>query len=418
MFTQDFVINEGGRLRGNGPVGELVAGVRADMGLLRPFYNERNVPCVTVNTGRTKQVKVKSKTTGEVYMKTQPIYETVPIKDLKDIGVDSPVFNATSLRKEEWLAVDRRLIPPQRERLRLYNDIAKVETYTLDGMGNIILEHETMSDPGKAYQDIHGLSEGTTDTPLFQLEGIPIPITHSSFRYDLRRLTTSRKSGVPLNIRGVEWATRRVVELVEDVAIGVTAGVVYGGASTQVGGYNRTSAVTGLINFPNRLTKTNLTVPTGSNPEATVADVLSMRESLYGANHYGPYGIYHSTDWDLYLDNDYARLGGDNASITLRQRLLRIGTEEGEGANEGMGRQVKFVRRLDRLTAANSNAFTMVMVSLNPNVIRAVNGMPVTVFQYETKGGWDLHFRVACMMMTEMFADYDGNCGVMHARTA
>lgn len=414
MFCTDFILNG----EGHGPVANLLADVRCDSGLLRPYFDEHNVPCVTVNTGRFEAVDVKDKRTGLTRKRRKPIYEEVRIKDLVDAGVQLPEVtrNATSLRRDEWFEFDNQLIPPQRERLRAYRDFAGMSTYTFNGLGTLMLEHETMSDPGKAYMDFDGLSEGTVDTPLFQPEGQPIPIFHSNFTYDLRRLTASRKSGNPLNVRGVEWATRRVMELVERNVIGVAGSPVLYGASSHTTSYSRTPGVYGMLNFPDRLTKTDLTVPTGSNPEATVADILEMRDLLYQANHYGPYGIYHSTDWDAYLDNDYARLGGSNANMTLRQRILQIGTEGGEASGEE--KQIKFVKRLDYLTPADSHAFTMIMVSMNPNVVRALNGMPVTVFQYETRGGWNLHFRVACIMLAEFFADFAGNCGVLQARTA
>lgn len=371
-----------------------------------------------MNTGRVEVVELRDKAGNLRGKKQKPIYQEVRINDLRASGVQLPqITNSTSFTKGEWLEFDSQTIPPQRERLRAYKDIASMSTYSFNGMGTMILEHETISDPGKAFMDMSGLSEGTNDTPLFQLEGQPIPIFHAEASFDLRRLTTSRKGGMPLNSRAVEWATRRVMELVETNVIGVAGSpLLYGGNSTQVGGYGRTAGVYGMLNFPGRMTKTDLTIPTGANPEATVNDVLAMRELMYAAKHYGPYGIYHSTDWDKFLDNDYARLGGNNASQTLRQRLLAIGTEG--GTSDGEEKQIKFVKRLDLLTPTNSHAFTMVMVSMNPNVVRALNGMPVTVFQYETKGGWELHLKVACMMLAEFFTDFAGNCGLLQARTA
>lgn len=412
MFGTDFIINNVGQ----GPVAQLVAGSRADPGMLRPYFADDGYPSVTINSGKKKRVDIKNKAGIIIGSKEVPELVEVRIKDLQASGIQVPgVTNATSLRKGEWIEFDNQTIEPQRERLRLVKDIGRVSTYSFNGLANPMLEHETASDPGRAYMDMHALSEGTTDTPLFQLEGQPIPLFHCSYTYDIRRLEASRARGMGLQTRGVNWATRRVLELVERNAIGVAGSpLLYGGGSTQVGGYGRTSGVYGLLNFPDRMTKTDMTIPTGSNPEATISDILEMRDLLYAANHYGPYGIYHSTDWDAFLDNDYARLGGSNANMTLRQRILAIGTEGGESENE---KQIRWVKRLDFMTPADSHAFTMVMVSLNQNVIRLLNGMPITIIQYETKGGWELHFKVVCIMLLEMFADFDGNCGILQART-
>lgn len=417
MFGTDFIINEGGNLRGEGPVASVLANCRADIGLMRPYFDEQGHPSVTVNTGRVELVEVRDKVGLLKGIKRKPIYEQVRIKDLKDAGIQLPnVTNSTSLRRDEWLEFDNQLIEPQRERLRFYRDIARMSTHSFNGLGTLMLEHETVNDPGKAYMDFNALSEGTTDTHLFQPEGQPVPIFHTSFDYDIRRLMASRKGGNPLNVRAANWGTRRLMELVEDTCIGITGSPVEYGESPRTVGYSRTPAVYGALTFPDRISKTDLTIPTGSNPEATITDILEMRDLLYAANHYGPYGIYHSTDWDQFLDHDYARTGGNNANMTLRQRILAIGTEGGEADVEQ--RQIRFVKRLDRLTPANSHAFTMIMVSMNPGVVRALNGLPVTMFQYETKGGWNIHFKIACIMLAEWFADYDGNCGLVHARTA
>ena len=424
MLSQDFIINRDGTLHGEGPVAKLLAGVKADPGLLRPYFGEDGHAYVTINSGRRKRVNYKDKRTGVDRVRYEPEYVEVRVKDLADSGVQLPTIttNATTLRKEEWIEYDNATIPPQRERLRLYNDVARFAgTKTFSGLGIKMLEHETVSDPGRAYMDFDGRSGETDDTPLFQLEGQPVPVFHAHFSLDLRTLESSRRSGMPLSTRGVEWATRRTMELVDTVAMGIGTAVEFGTA-TQVSGYGRTPGMYGLINFPTRLTKTDLTVPTGANPNATIDDILEMRQQLYNAKHYGPYGIYHSTDWDTYLDNDYAFVNGTNwatnPNMTLRQRILAIGTEGGEGNGADEQKQIRFVKRLDRLTPSNSHAFTLIMVSLNQNVIRANNGMPVTLFQYETRGGWEMHFMVACIMFVEMFADYSGNCGILHARTA
>jgi hypothetical protein len=395
MF-QDFIINGAG----HGEVGEALQGVRFDPGMLRPYVH-KGQRCVTVNTGRSKI----NTTTGRV----EPIYEQVRIGDLMGQGIFSPVFNATSLRKEEWIQLDQVVIRAARQRLRAWSDLASANTFGgFNGMTKMILEHETMSDPGEAIVDMDGLTDGRTDAPKFQLEGLPLPITHSDFYFSQRRLGISRNSGTPLDTTMAEAAGRRVAEMIEKTLIGVETGVTYGGNSTQVGGYGRTSSVYGYLNFPQRLTKVNLTVPTGSNPDRTVADVLAMRDQLYGANFYGPYMIYHSTDWDQYLDNDYAFASG--TGVTAPNKTLRNRLREIEGIQD--------VRRLDYLTAANSHAFTMIMVQMTQDVCRAVDGLGITTVQWESNGGMKVNFKVMCIQVPQLRADFNGNCGILHARTA
>jgi len=367
-----------------------------DPGMFRPYFDEKGRRMVTVRNGFRVDKETK---------KLVPKYEGRLLKDLISEGIMSPVFNATSLRREEWLQFDKIALRAMRARLRLWEDIARANTFSgFDGMSKMILEHETMSDPGRAFMDMDVLSEGADDTPYWQLEGLPLPITHSGFWMSRRRLAISRNSGTPIDSTMLEAAARRIGEMVEKVAIGVYTGPSYGGASTQQGGYGRTSTVYGLKNFPDRLTKTNLTTPTGSNPEATVADVLAMRDNMFDANFYGPFMIYHSTDWDRFLDNDYARLGGDNASMTLRDRLRKI-----DGIAD--------VRRLDFLTSAD-DPFTLFMVQMTGDVIRAVVGMPLRVIQWESMGGLRLNFKLMTIMVPQLRADYNGNCGILQATTS
>jgi hypothetical protein len=400
MFIQDFILNG----QGNGPVGSVMAGVNFDPGYLRPYFDKQGQRCVTVNH-RGKPTKVL-------------------IRDLMANGINSPVMNATSLRKEEWLELDRQVLRAARFRLRAWNDLeAKSSFGGFNGMSKMLLEHETMSDPGEAQIDMDGLSEGRNDQPLFQLEGLPLPITHMDFFMSSRRLAVSRNTGTPLDSTMAEAAGRRVGELVEKTLIGVNTGMVYGGSSTQTGGYGRTSKVYGYTNFTNRLTYTTITKPTtgGWTASSTLASVLAMRDLLYANKFYGPFMLYHSNDWDQYLDNDYILTGGNVATQTLRQRLESIEGIEGcrrldflfasaPSASKGPGGE--------GFTATATSPFTLLMVQMTPEVARAVNGMGITTVQWETNGGMRLNFKVMCIQVPQLRADYYGNCGICHGTTA
>jgi hypothetical protein len=396
MFT-DMIVNG----HGVGPVASTLEDVRFEPGFMRPFKDHTGQRMCTYNAGY--EMKPVEGRMGEY--ERVPVMKTDLLQDLAANGVYSPVFNSTSLRIDEWRMLDRVVLTAARQRLRAWADLAASNTFGgFNGMTKMLLEHETMSDPGEARQDMDGLSEVRGDSPKFQLEGLPLPITHSGFWFAQRRLAISRQSGTPLDTAMGEAAGRRVGELVEKVLIGNVDGLTYGEGRAGGGAYGRTSAVYGYTNFPARLTKTNLTIPLGTNPEATVADVLTMRDQLYAAKFYGPYMIYHSTDWDRFLDNDYARLGGNNASMTLRDRLRSI-----DGIQD--------VRRLDFLTSDN-DPFTLVMVQMTSDVARAVNGLDITTVQWESQGGMRLNFKVLCIHVPQLRADYNGNCGLLHATTA
>lgn len=389
------------------------------LALRRPFYDHKDRACVTINMGRTTIEKGVRKF----------VKETVTVNQLRDkLGWQLPlVTNATALRKEEWLELDRVVLRAARYRLQAWKDLSAANSFGgFNGMNKLILEHETMSDPGEAIVDMDGLTDGRTDAPKFQLEGLPLPITHSDFWFSSRRLGVSRNTGTPLDSTMAEAAGRRVAETIEKTTIGISTGAVYGGNSTQVGGYGRTSQVYGYTNFPNRITKTNLNDPSGGGwtPSKTLADVLAMRDTMRLNKFFGPYMIYHSNDWDQYMDNDYILTGGNVATQTLRERLRAI-----EGITD--------VKRLDFLFGsvptsgpgspdrgpgtdhdATLKPFTLLMIQMTPDVCRAVNGMDITTVQWESVGGMRLNFKVMCIQVPQLRADFYSNCGIQHATTS
>lgn len=410
-FTQDFVLNG----TPYGQTTELLAGLRFDPGMLRPYFDKNNDPAVTINTGRYTVEKGQR----------VAIREHRRIKDLLNDGIYSPVFNATSLRKEEWLELDRVVLRAARYRLQAWQDLQRANTFGgFNGMSKMILEHETMSDPGEAVVDFDGLTPGFGDQPKSQLEGLPLPITHSDFYFSSRKLAISRNSGTPLDTTMGEAAGRRVAETIEKTTIGVVTGPTYGGNSTQTGGYGRTSAVYGYTNFPNRLTKTNLRRPDVGTWTAsqTLADVLAMRDLLYANKFYGPFMLYHSNDWDQYMDNDYILTGGNVATQTLRERLKSI-----QGIQDVKRLDFLFGTQLDTDEASSNYAgpgadvdatlkqFRLIMVQMTPDVARAVDGMGITTVQWESQGGMRLNFKVMCIQVPQIRADFYGNCGVMDA---
>jgi hypothetical protein len=409
---------------GHGPVGgmlnqgQMVTNCRFDPSLLRPYIGNDGRRYVTVNTG---QFVYDNKRRCQ-----RPVYKAELITNLQARGINSPVFNATSLRKEEWVHLDQVVLRSARFRLRAWADLAKANSFGgFNGMSKLVLEHETMSDPGEAVVDMDGLTEGRNDAPKFQLEGLPLPITHSDFWFSARTLAISRNTGTPLDTTMGEASGRRVAEMIEKTTIGVDTGITYGGNSSQVGGYGRTSSVYGYLNFPARLTKTNLYKPTGVGragtgwtPLDTLKDILAMRNALYLNKFYGPFMVYHSNDWDEYMDSDYILTGGNVATQTLRERIQAIGGIMPDG-----------VRRLDFLTAAatasgdpanitTTNPWTLIMVQMTADVCRAVNGMDITTVQWETVGGLRVNFKVLTISVPQLRADFTSHCGILHANAS
>lgn len=427
MFVDRYIATPGSNYQGG--IVDAVSNRQFDPGLRRPYTDSNGRACVTINTGRWTVEKGVRRPIRE----KRTIAEVVNNGMLDGMGM-SIVLNATALRKEEWIQLDQVVLREARFRLRAWGDLTAANTFGgFNGMSKMILEHETMSDSGEAIVDMDGLTEGRNDSPKFQLEGLPLPITHSDFWYDARRLAISRNTGTPLDTTSGEAAGRRVAEMIEKTLLGVETGVTYGGNSTQVGGYGRTPSVYGYTNFPQRITKTNLYKPTGVGrsgtgwvPADTLKDILAMRDALYLNKFTGPFMLYHSNDWDAYMDADYILTGGNVATQTLRKRIKALGS--GENANDD-DTQILGVRRLDFLmsavTAAGDPAavsttfpFTLILVQMTPDVCRAVNGMDITTVQWESIGGMRLNFKVMCIQVPQLRASFAGNCGIMQANAS
>lgn len=394
MLVQDFILNG----EGHGETAEILEGLSFQTGLMRPFLDKNNRQCCVVTNKQGKP-------------------EIIETRHLQAMGIHSPVFNATSLRKEEWIMFDEVVLRAARYRLRAWTDLMGANAMSgFNAMATTVLEHETISDPGEAIVDMDGLASGRTDQPTYQLQGIPLPITFSDFTISARKLAASRQKGMPISTTMAEVAARRVAEMIEKTCIGTNTGLTYGGTNTA-GSYGRTSQVYGYTNFPSRLTYATMRNPATTvsyTPSMTLADVLAILDLAKANKFTGPFMLYTSNDWDRYLDNDYILTGGNVATQTLRNRLRAID-------------EIVDVRRLDFMFATaptqnnnadkynNLNPFTFVLVQMTPDVARAINGMDLTTMQWESKGGALLNFRVMAIQVPQLRADYYGNCGIVHA---
>lgn len=372
-----------------------------DPGLCRPFIDVKGNLLVNVQTGRTENRKDNE---GKIVMNSDgsgPVeYKVTENRLVSDLNLNSNIYTYnTSLRKDEWQMIDRAVLKEARQRLRLWGDIAARNTFGgFNGMAKSILEHETMDDPGFAQVDMDGLTEGRSDQPRFQREGLPLPITHSDFTFGSRKLAESRNTGTPLDLNMAELAARRVSEMIEEVSIGIKTGMTYG----TLANYSRNSTAYGLINYPDRGTKTDMTAPTGANGETILTDWLALRDVLYADNMYGPYIAYTSNDYDEFLDNLFSTT--EPSAGTLRSRLLQI---------DG----ISAIRRLDFLTGS-TNDFEVILVQMTPDVIRAVNGLDMTTVRWEAVGGMRLNFKVMAIHVVQIRSDYDGRCGIAHGSVA
>ena len=368
--------------------------------LRQPWLDNRGRACVTIQDVDGGFTRNDSRG-GEA----KPLLRNYLCNELRNRGYNLPmVCNAATLRKEQWIQLDQQILLAYRQDLVAAADLEAANSFGgFNAMAKMTLEYQAMSDPGMAYVDMDGTTDGTTDTPLWILRSLPLPITHSDFGFSDRELQVSRSGGTGFDTVMGEAAGRRVAESIEDQTIGNVTGVTYATQTAGPGTHTGTSTVYGYRNFPQRLTKLNFTAPTaaGWTPELTYNEFLEVIASLLNTNYSkGPYMVYYSTDWFQYMNRVFSVSGGNNPGETLRSMLLKIP-------------EIQDCKYLPRLT----QTFSFLIVAMRSEVAQMVNGMDTTTIQWQEKGGLELRFKVMCIKVPRLRSDYNSRTGILHGVT-
>ena len=307
-----------------------------------------------------------------------------------------PVHNANaSLPYDVWKIIDQTVQDVSLPRLRAYNELrASGGAYTLpNGMAHTVLQTQRMSDITPATIGMNPIRRGEADQVEFDTILFPLPIIWKDFDFTLRDIMASRNGSQPLDMTNVEKASRKVSEDVEKLYLGTNPTFTFGGGT-----------IYGLINFPQRITY-DVTAPTeaGWTPAQFIADLLGMRQAAAAKHHHGPFKVYVAPEWDEYLDDDYSAAKGDN---TLRDRVAKI---------DGLSRPIT----CDYLTPnPASKTWRVILVQHTTDVVRPVIGMDMVTVQWESHGGFQLNFKVMCMLFAQIRADMNGNTGIVHGAPA
>lgn len=295
-----------------------------------------------------------------------------------------------TLSKDAWIQFDTAIMRAIRERLRAYADIRNAGlVYNLpNGMAHTVLQYQTMGDINRATISMDPVRRGEADRPVTDVVNLPLPVIHKDFDFSAREIMVSRQGNMPLDTTTAELAARKVAEEIEMLTVGTSGTYSYGGGT-----------IYGYINFPQRATKTDLTVPTGANGTTVVTELLTLRQMLINNRHFGPYIMYVNSQWAAVLDNDFSTAKGDQ---TLRQRILAI-----DGIQD--------VRTLDHLPTTN---WHVLLVEMASETVRAVVGMEVQTVQWESLGGMAKHYKVMCIQIPQLRPDTAGNSGIAHGKSA
>lgn len=352
-------IHEG---RASGGIAARLLRANMDVGALRPFIANNGKSYVSLFNGFDNDGKPKRKKT---------------------------LANAATLRKDEWQLLDEVVMRVQRDQLNVWADIvgAGLTKSVPDAMSLTVLQHQTMTDAGEATLSMSPLRKTKRDRPEFGLAGVPLPIVHSDFSFDVRSIAASRRMGQSIDDIMIEQATRQCVQLIEDLTVGTLASYTYAGYT-----------IYGLTNHPSRLTKV-LTLPTsvGWTPETTYNEVLDMLQQLDDINFDGPFGIYFSRGWTKFLSMDYSSA---YPGATLRSKLNEID-------------EISFVRKSTRL-----GNYQILIIQLDRNTIEAITGIPLQTVAWGEEGGFEMIFKVMGIMVPRVRADANSLTGICHGVAA
>jgi hypothetical protein len=344
-----------GHMMGGGAVAARLLNANMDPSALRPFINANGVPCISM------------------------------VRNGKPVAVPAPLANAVLLR-DEWKEIDAAVTRARQVRsVGIQDLISRGLTYQLsNAMGSTVLESTASGDSGVAQIDMDGVNRSPNDRPDMTPSLLPLPIIHSDFQFNSRVLAISRKRGDSIDTIQAENATRRVVEMTENL--------LFGSADYQFGGGHLYSYTT----HPNRMLA-HIAAPwnaSSTTGQAIIDNVIAWKQLLIDQKFYGPYVLYTSTDYESVLDSDY----GTNYAKTIRQRLMEIGG-------------ITQVSVADHLASG-----TVLLVNMSSDVVRLVDGMAPTPMQWETEGGFVINFKVMSIRVPHVRPTLNSTpTGIVHA---
>jgi len=213
--------------------------------------------------------------------------------------------------------------------------------------------------------------------------------------FNLREITASKASNMPLDTTTIALAAQKVAKAGERLALGYESISAAGGT------------VYGLTNTPQSLPKV-LTNPTatGWTPEVTLTEILEMKKQLTDLDRFGSYSLFFSREWEYFLDLDYKYSTGTSTTetligTTLRQRIANIAG-------------VQSVEVIPLLGGVGGG-FEIYLLQNDPANFRiniALGPTPVTV-QWDIEGGLAKHWGVIAAYSPEVRHDWKNITGLV-----
>jgi len=306
-----------------------------------------------------------------------------------------PVTNAT-LRRDEWKHLDEALLQLAEERLGGVQDlIDNGLVYNIgSGMGSTVLEYHDVSDALEADLTMDGITRALGDRPDFTTVYLPLPIIHADYEINARVLAASRSLGAPLDTTLAKRAGRKILEKLEKM--------LFQNETYAFGG----GTIYSYLNHPDRNLITLSTYGVWDDDSATTAleiieCVKAMKQASIDAHYYGPWMLYIPTNYEVRLDNDYDMT---TPGTTIRERILKIAGIKG----------IKVVDYLHN-SEDSLDADNVLLVCMQPDVVRLVQGMGIQNVQWQEEGKMVTKYKVMTIQVPQIRSDQEGHSGIVHA---
>lgn len=294
----------------------------------------------------------------------------------------------STLPERAWKYIDERMIAVAKAELVGIADLASSPDTNInfDGTSSSVYLRDRVSEVNEAKMAMSPDTRGESGALLFDEIGVPLPVTYKDFPVEKRQIDSARRADIPFRTTLIEESTRAVSRMLEET--------LFNGMYTAAG-----STIYGYTTFPQRNTYTISTSWATATPTEIFDDVNAMIDLAYGANHYGPFNLYIPREYQVRLNEDYT-VGGTPVATnrSIMSRLLEL-----PGLNN-----IRVSRNL-----ANDN---VVLVEMSSSTVQMINGLPMQVIDWEPANSpnWRHTWKVLTIMVPFVYADYDGQCGVVH----
>jgi|TARA_R100001530_G_scaffold51188_1_gene38019 uncharacterized linocin/CFP29 family protein len=302
-----------------------------------------------------------------------------------NMNVGSLRNNAT-LTYDAWKNIDTAVLREYQIRLQGIADLqAKGLTYQTDGLNQTMLQYQDESDVTDAELNMDGINRTERDRPEWDTLHLPLPIISKNFSFSAREIAASRNTGQSVDVRMAEMAARKVAEKAEEI-------LFQGASAYTAGASGETGTIRGYEDHANRNTG-SVTAAWASTTGANIlTDTIAMKQAAINDRKYGPYTMYVATNIESNLDENFTT----NYPVTIRQRILQV-----ENITE--------LKVIDKMTSAN-----VLLISMQSDVVRLVQGLPIQTVEWSTDGGMMVHFKVMTILVPQVFKDQSNRSGVIH----